>query len=140
MLYVLDKSVILWLIISIAHAWWDAWFGIELFNESNVTFKGQHFLGGLLSPMWFVLFLIIFDFNLSLENFGWLFVGLSIAGGGCNLLRYIHYRITGLKLINSDKIEWWFMLFVTRKQMKIINLLLLLIGIIFIFASITVNI
>jgi len=132
---ILTKPVLLWLFLSMAHAWWDAWFGIELFDRSKTDFRGQHFLGGLISPIWLIIFLIIFDFDLSSHNLGWLLIGLAIAGGGCNLLRHIYWRITKVRLVNSERVEWWFKVYITKKQMNLTNLTILTAGIVLVTVS-----
>jgi hypothetical protein len=129
MLEMFDRSVVIWLVACFGHAWWDAWFGIEFFNEYRKSYKGQHFLGGMLSLIWFALFMLIFDFNLTLRNFGWLMIGLSIAGIGCGLFKNIYHKFTKIRLNTSDKVEWWFRIFVPIKTMNIINLSIFLFGI-----------
>lgn len=121
--------------ICFASAWWDAWFGIDLFNKFGVTFVYQPILGAVLSVFWLGFWLLIFS-TISRENIGWLLVGLSVAGGGANLLRAIFQYATNIQL-NPSVVEWWFGIHIPMLWMILINEVLMILGLVLISPRLT---
>lgn len=128
----LVSAEVFWLLLCAAHAWWDAFFGIDHFNRAGISFKGQHFLGGWLSIFWLGFYLLLFNFSLKL---GWLLVGLVIAGQGAIVLRYLLSVFTHEKL-NPQVVEWWFNLHLPIRKMSLLNLLLLVLGLCFVILGV----
>ena len=120
----IDK-ILVWMIACFGHAWWDAWFGVDVVNErlDFFSYKYRHELGVALSLIWFILFLAIFDFKMSFVIFGWLLIGIAFTGLTTNGLRLFHPDIS-----NPDNVEWWFKIKIPLPFMCCINVWIFCIG------------
>ena len=116
----------LWFGLCFASAWWDAWFGIDLFNKFSVSFPYQHILGAVLSVMWLGFWWLIFG-RITLGNIGFLLIGLAIAGMGANILRELYRVATGIAL-NPSMVEWWVGIHVSVNVIWVVNLIFLFVG------------